>query len=443
MNANPVRTAMETYLGNYRALRLLGEGGMGQVYLGKDLKTGGDVVIKVMHEHLAADPAVRANFQRELLCTMQFEHPYAVKLLAGSLEGPGRPCLVMEYVDGIDLDKFQEQEGRFPADRIGLWLGQLCQVLHIAHHNQILHHDLTPANLMLRDIDKDHESIKVMDFGLASLMNAYFIPMEKLHNEQTHSIGGGTPDYMSPEQIRGEQIDHRSDLYSVGVMLYKFFTGRLPFQEATEVADILLAHVNQRPPSFAEVGVDDISPKLEKVVFRLLTKFPHERLRSAQELAMEFAAAIGEPIVPKGTFEQPVPEFKVKAHRFHADDVLDSFEAWMPEAVAVMKLKAFVESIRGLIVASEPGRIRLRIVDPRQAEQAPEPKKGLFGSWGQSKTTHAIKMLNLELYMEKREVGTRSMVEIHLVTPVGAKSAYKSLQQKLCRDLRAYMMIGR
>src|SRR4051812_41260265 len=100
MNAFPITAPQETFLGVYRATRVLGEGGMGQVFLGRHIKTGQEVVIKVMHDHLAQVPSVRANFQRELSVMMQFCHPYSVRLLAGSLEGPGRPCLVMEYIRG-------------------------------------------------------------------------------------------------------------------------------------------------------------------------------------------------------------------------------------------------------------------------------------------------------------------------------------------------------
>src|SRR4029079_7194160 len=109
-------------------------------------------------------------------------------------------------------------------------------------------------NVMLMNVDTPDESIKVMDFGLARFSNAYFIPVEKF-NGQSASIGGGTPDYICPEQIRGEQVDHRADLYSVGIMLYKFFTAVLPFQKYTEVNDILAAHLRETPPTFAQLNV--------------------------------------------------------------------------------------------------------------------------------------------------------------------------------------------
>jgi serine/threonine-protein kinase len=431
----------ETYLGQFRATRLLGEGGMGQVYLGRDLRSGDEVVIKVMHDHLAKDANVRANFQRELDLMKQFHHPYSVQLLAGSIDGP-KPCLVMEYVNGIDLDKFQQELGTFELDRIALWLGQLCQVLHVAHGCHILHHDLTPANLMLQNIDEDHESIKVMDFGLASLMTAYHIPLEKLTHGKSNSIGGGTPDFMSPEQIRGEQIDHRSDLYSVGVMLYKFMTGALPFQEATEVSDILLAHLHQRPPSFAERGIEHIPPKIEKVVFKLLTKFPHERIATAKNLALEFADALGEPITPRGVFDEALPQLQPQQPRYNPRDVVDTLEAWMPESVAIMKLRAFVASIGGTIVSSDPGVIRLHLPDPASTSEQPV-KRSLF-SFGAGPKVEP-RYLKFSLFMDKREAGTRSLVEIRLVkqSSYGVAPAEKSFLARIVRELRAYMMIGR
>src|SRR5262245_45462634 len=133
MTVAKVAEAPEIFLGKYRSFRLLGEGGMGQVYYGQNLATGQEVVIKVMHDHLAEIPAIRQSFQSELQLMMQFQHPYSVRLIDGSLGGPGRPCLVMEYIDGVSLEAHADRHGRFPAIQVGRWLAQLCQVLHAAH----------------------------------------------------------------------------------------------------------------------------------------------------------------------------------------------------------------------------------------------------------------------------------------------------------------------
>src|SRR4051794_34298139 len=160
MTAVRTTDAPEIFLGKYRSFRLLGEGGMGQVYYGLNLATGQEVVIKVMHDHLAQIPAIRQSFQSELQLMMQFQHPYSVRLIDGSLDGPGRPCLVMEYIDGVSMEEHAERNVRFPVLQVGRWLGKLCQCLYAAHLSDILHRDLTLNNLMLTRVDMPDEAIK-------------------------------------------------------------------------------------------------------------------------------------------------------------------------------------------------------------------------------------------------------------------------------------------
>lgn len=432
--------SQEIFLGEYRAFRLLGEGGMGQVYLGRHLKTGQEVVIKVMHDHLAQVPAVRQSFQSELLVMMQFRHPYAVSLLNGSLDGPGRPCLVMEYIRGLDLEKHLEAQGRMTPERFGPLLGQLCQVLHAAHGSNILHRDLTLNNVMLVDADTDHESIKVMDFGLARLTSAFFIPLEKLKQGATTSVGGGTPDYIAPEQIRGEPVDQRADLYSVGVMLYKIFTGVLPFQEAEEVNDILGAHLHIRPPSFAQRGVTDIRPDVEMLVQQLLSKYPTERPANARDLAFKFQKAIGFDIVPPGIFDQPIPKLVNKPLRYRVENKIDQLEAWMPEAIAIVKLKGFAQDMGGEIVSSEPGRIRIQVIDPRR----PAPPKGFLARLRAK--PEPIRYIPFDLYMDQLNDGKRTFVEITMVHDPDPRLSQADrhfqdeLFKRIARELRAYMI---
>lgn len=436
----------EIFLGRYQALHLIGEGGMGQVYFGRDLQTHREVVVKVMHDHLASVPAIRQSFEREMNLMKRFHHPHSVQLIDGALSGPSRPCLVMEFIDGVDLEHHIERHGRFPVEQVGWWLGQLCMALHAAHSSDILHRDLTLNNLMLQGADTDDEIIKVMDFGLARLTSAYFIPIEKL-NGTGANIGGGTPDYVAPEQVRGEQVDHRADLYSVGVILYKLLTGWLPFQELTDVHQILEAHRSKTPPTFADRGVDDVPPDIEALVRLLLSKTPNERPHSAKDLALRFEKAAHQRIVPDGgwDFEPVAPE--AIPPRFDQEYCLDQMEAFMPEQIAIMKLRAFVDSIGGVIAESEPGRIRIQMVDPRY--RAPKPEPGLFSVF-RRKTLPAPKhFLHLDLFMEKRDRGNRSLVEIAVVMNPEMMDTKEQAEmragfgQRICRELRAYLMIGR
>src|SRR3954453_8756980 len=268
------------FLGRYEAIRLLGEGGMGRVYLARQLDLGRQVVVKVMHDHVAVDPKFRERFARETLLMARFQHPYAVTLYDASLNDPQGPCIVMEYIRGITLDTLLQRNGRLNPFRVGRLLYQLCEVLQAAHAEGIIHRDLKPANLMVVDPDTPYELIKVMDFGLAKLLGP-----EATVTVTNHEFAVGTPGYMCPEQARGEEMDHRGDLYSVGVILFELLTGVLPFSGGSTM-DVLLAHATAEPPSFARLGVSGLVPApIERVVQRCLAKDPSQRPRHARELA--------------------------------------------------------------------------------------------------------------------------------------------------------------
>ena len=158
----------QTFLGRYEVQRLLGEGGMGRVYLARQTDLHRQVVVKVMHDHIAADPKFRDRFRRETELMARFEHPHAVRLYDASLSDPAGPCIVMEYVKGQNLEGLLLKAKRMTAPRVSRIVGQLCEVLQAAHDQGIIHRDLKPANLMILDADTPKERVKVMDFGLPS-----------------------------------------------------------------------------------------------------------------------------------------------------------------------------------------------------------------------------------------------------------------------------------
>src|ERR1700722_19159788 len=271
------------FLGRYETIRLLGEGGMGRVYLARQLDLGRQVVVKVMHDHIAADAKFRERFARETLLMARFQHPYAVTLYDASLNDPQGPCIVMEYIKGITLDTLLQRNGKLSPGRAARLLGQLSEVLQAAHSEGIVHRDLKPSNLMVVDPDTPYEKLKVMDFGLAKLLGVAEGGLHKV-SQTGAEFAVGTPGYISPEQVRGEELDHRSDLYSVGVLLFEMLTGRLPFT-GNETMDVLLAHATEAPPSFAEVSAgNSIPPAVEAVVRRCLAKKPDERPAGARDL---------------------------------------------------------------------------------------------------------------------------------------------------------------
>jgi serine/threonine-protein kinase len=355
------------FLGRYQVISLLGEGGMGKVYLARQLDLDRQVVVKVMHDHVAADPKFCDRFQRETLLTARFQHPYAVTVYDASLNDPQGPCIIMEYIRGIPLDQLMEKNGgRLSPARAGRLLGQLCEVLQAAHKEGIVHRDLKPANLMVIDADTPYEKIKVMDFGLAKLLDP---PSFKQVSVTGVDFAVGTPAYICPEQVRGEAMDHRGDIYSVGVLIFEMLTGRTPFAGNSSM-DILLAHATENPPSFADVGAADVvPPAVEKVVQSCLAKDPSQRPASARDLAELYERALaGDEIAkkpkkveppPTEVMPSPIPNLLPKDDDPNA--VTFQLAAWMPETIAAHKLRGFVYDAKGEVVESVPGRIRVRL----------------------------------------------------------------------------------
>lgn len=367
--------AGRTFLGRYETIRLLGEGGMGRVYLAKQTDLGRQVVVKVMHEHVASDPKFRERFQREMLLMARFQHPFVVALYDASLNDPQGPCIVMEYVRGVSLDTLMHRNGRLAPARVGRLLTQLCEALYAAHQEGIIHRDLKPANLMVVDPDTPYEKIKVMDFGLAKLIdNAGNIGMMMHQSNTGLDFAVGTPGYISPEQVRGEETDYRCDIYGVGVILYELLSGRLPFTR-DETMDVLFAHATETPPNFSEVGASEWVPaEIEAVVMQCLAKAPVDRPASARDLADLYQKALKEAedrlspapepnaVVQAGNPpEPPATEFTHQPLPFDANVIVHQLEAWMPDVIATNKLRGFVHDNNGEVLESVPGKIKMRI----------------------------------------------------------------------------------
>jgi serine/threonine-protein kinase len=181
------------FLERYQAVRLLGEGGTSKVYLGRNRNTGRQVVVKVLQEHLAANPRFRDCFQREMMLLKRFQHPNAVLLLDASANDPEGPCIVMEFIQGDTFDQLLRRYNRLGPQRVGRLLFQICRVLQAAHNRGIVHRDLKPDNLMLVQPDTPAEKVKVMDFGLSQLATALYIPLEHLARTG-HDYAAGTPE---------------------------------------------------------------------------------------------------------------------------------------------------------------------------------------------------------------------------------------------------------
>jgi len=432
------------FLGRYQVINLLGEGGMGKVFLARQLDLDRQVVVKVMHDHIAADPKFRDRFKRETLLMAKFHHPYAVTLFDASLDDPQGPCIVMEYIKGIPLEELlQNNKGRMNPARIGRMLGQLCEVLQAAHHQGIIHRDLKPANLMVVDADTPYEKIKVMDFGLAKLVDP---PDFNRISVTGMDFAVGTPAYICPEQVRGEVMDHRGDLYSVGVILYELLTGHTPFEGHSSM-DVLLAQATEEPPTFAEAGVDHVPASIEKVVRRCLAKDPADRPASARDLAELYQAALegaDSEEAPVVTAAEPdtLPEMPSPLGRQAPDDptaVPFQIEAWMPETIAVHKLRGFVQDAKSQVIESVPGRIRVRLGGAGSRYRYKNPRK----SW--LNLTRKSGIVEMDLYMEQSEPGKASLLNItvHMRSKDGVPPTdehFRSFCSHVFVDLRGYLM---
>jgi serine/threonine protein kinase len=452
-------------LNRYRIIRALGEGGMGKVYLARQTDLNRDVVIKVMHEHVAQDPRFQTCFQQETQAMAAFQHPYAVALYDAQLVSSEGPCIIMEYVKGKTLDIVLRENKRLTPQRVSRILGQLCEVLYDAHQKGIVHRDLKPSNLMVMEADTQFEKIKVMDFGLAKLGNS---PSIKQMSESGGEYMLGTPAYVSPEQARGEDVDHRTDIYSTGVVLYELLTGHLPF-DGLSTMDTLLAHAIEPPPPMSNEEIW-IPPRIEQVIMKCLAKRPEERFNSARELHKCYMdalaasdptpaqvavpvqqaasapagygpAAYSHPFAPmpaapgygSGTFQAPTT-----GQEQHLDPGIVNYQlqAWMPQSVASYKLTGFIDDVRGEVIESQPGRIRVLFGAKGTPYAAPSSGWNFFAS-GKPDIE-----LEMQLY-ESTDPKTRNLVWISVqLKYIGKKlqPEWRERAEAIYRDLRGYLI---
>jgi serine/threonine-protein kinase len=427
------------FLGRYEAVRVLGEGGMGRVYLARQLDLGRQVVVKVMHDHLIHDPQFNERFQGETLLMARFQHPYAVTLYDASLNDPEGPCIVMEYLHGVTVDTLLKNNGRLSPARVGRLLGQLCEVLQAAHSQGIIHRDLKPPNLMVIDPDTPYEKIKVMDFGLAKLLG------DNPRKLTDADFTVGTPGYICPEQVRGEKVDHRGDLYSVGVILFELLTGRLPFADRSTM-DVLLAHATEEPPSFRALGADDlVPPAIEAVVQSCLAKDPSQRPADARELAERFETALAheEVVVERAAAEAPPPVARpavvTAARPLDPYTMAYQLEAWMPEKIAAYKLRGFVQDVGGEVLESVPGLIRVRLGGTGSAYAASPPLALALLGLGRR-----YSLIEMELRLQRAEAASQGQLQIDVLMRSLSRNAddleWRARCDQIYCDLRGYLM---
>ncbi len=258
---------------------LVGRGGMGVVYRAWDSRLHRWVALKVMHGDLSERPGYVERFIREARTAAMLDHPNIVTIHDVAQVGPDIQ-IVMAWIDGEDLHRVIQREGAFPLERASLVLSQVASALDYAHHHDppVLHRDVKPANIMLGPGDR----VVLTDFGIA----------KHLGETSLTSTGQlvGTPDYMAPEVVRGDEPDHRADIYALGVVLYEMVTGRTPFHAETPLA-ILHAQLNAPPPP-PRTFVPGLPEAVERAILIALSKDPAYRFQSAAALARAFQTAV-------------------------------------------------------------------------------------------------------------------------------------------------------
>ncbi len=292
-----------TVAGNFRVTKLIGSGGMGNVYQAEQLSLGKMVAIKVLHRELMMDERLIRRFELEAKNASSLNHPNSIQIIDFGRDGD-LVYIAMELLPGKDLLQLIAELGAVPVERAVRIMAQVLAALDEAHAANIVHRDLKPSNIMLVPRRGQADLVKVCDFGIAKCRTG----AEQGQGQAMLTMKGlvcGTPEYMSPEQARGEEVDGRSDLYSATVILYQMLTGELLFAAPSPVA-ILSKHLVERPepPSVRKPGLD-LPPGLEALVLQGLAKDPTQRPQSAAEFRAALLAAF--PVDPSASVSDGLP----------------------------------------------------------------------------------------------------------------------------------------
>jgi hypothetical protein len=325
----------------YRIVGLLGRGGMGEVYRADDLKLAQPVALKFLPERLLDDGAALARFHREVRTARAVSHRNVCRVYdIGEVDG--EHFLSMEYIKGEELASLLKRIGRLPSDKAVEISRQLCAGLAAAHSNGVLHRDLKPSNVMI-----DGEgNVRITDFGLAGLA-------EEFREDERHA---GTPAYMAPEQLDGERATIRSDVYSLGLVLYEVFTGRRAF-EAASLTDLIEMRKSGTTPTSPSAHVKEIDPVAERVILRCLERDPEKRPASALQVAAALPG--GDPLAAAlAAGETPSPEMVAAAAK----------EGALRPAVALACLAGVLLTLTALVLFSN----RMSAINKVPLEKSPE-----------------------------------------------------------------------
>jgi serine/threonine-protein kinase len=261
----------------FAILELLGRGGMGSVFKAMDATTSEVVAVKIPFFELESDPAFFSRFQREIEIGKRLNHPGVLKIL--SVDRPSRPYLAMEYLEGETLADLLQRVGTLPTSDALCTATLICEALEYLHSQSVVHRDLKPTNIMLcRD-----GSLRIMDFGIAMADGARRLTFAGLSGRL------GTPHYMAPEQVKGKRGDPRTDVYSLGAILYEMVTGHMPFDEQPDLYSVMNARLVGDPLA-PRVHNPSIPPEVEEIILHALERDPSDRYPSAAAMKIDLVA---------------------------------------------------------------------------------------------------------------------------------------------------------
>ena len=270
----------------YHILKKLGEGGMGTVYLAEHVKMGRKAALKVMNPGMNSDPDAIARFNREAANASRLNHPNVCGIYDFGETPEGLIYLAMEFVEGESLTSLIEKNGFLPAPRAASIIHQAADALAVAHDYGIVHRDLKPDNIMIAKGRDGSDMVKVVDFGIAKASSSDAQKVTKT------GLVVGTPEYMSPEQLAGDKLDGRSDIYSLGLVAFNCLTGQLPFQ-SNSAQEAMIMRLTDQPKTLAEMKPDiDWPPELQAVMDKVLARDADERYQKSAEFGRDIAKAV-------------------------------------------------------------------------------------------------------------------------------------------------------
>ena len=359
----------------YHVVKKLGEGGMGQVYLAEHVKMGRRSAIKVMNPSMVHDPDAVARFNREAANASRINHPNVCAIYDFGETPDGLIYLAMEFIEGEPLTDVLERDGALPLPRATAIFLQTAEALQAAHDLGIVHRDLKPDNIMLTGRKGGGDTVKVVDFGIAKAVGG-----DQAGQKVTKTgLVVGTPEFMSPEQLSGDPLDGRSDLYSLALVFFRTLTGGLPFQ-ATSVQETMIKRLTDEPAKLAAARPDLSFPAgLQTVLDTALARTPAERYQTVVKFAADVAAVTGR------TTTGALPHTRSLGDADAKTQLLDTSGATQrisPKKVTPVKKRSLVPALVGVVVilgaggawvALNGGSKDRRAVPPAVPPAAPPP----------------------------------------------------------------------